>query len=665
MAGKYISLYTLPTPAAAAEAPVFISKGELLMDRFSEKLFIRLEMQSLDERMIHAVKLCLQLFDEVGAPIDTAVEYRYGSLKIKRDQKFGENRTVPIQNSNVRSFSVFLTNVTFSDYSFWENDLPFQKIGRMQTLEEALGSEMLAKQFEAQYGSDCHYFPVDENVIWYCTCGAINRADEERCHTCRRKRSALCEVNLDAIKMEAKNHSGDGMQDENAKATDINEQFRKYLFRVLLILLPVILVTVLIISTVPPFLERQRAYQKAELLLNQHKYDEAQIEFENLGDYRNSRLQSEKEIPYQKALFLIDAAQKADASAFSTVGLEYSATEIEDDDGLVMALYDSAREFLEKITPYKDADKQLDNIKRFNEEYEEKMKENAYSSAVGLLEKGAYLKARVLFLNLEDYSDSAEKSKECLYRRAVSVLDFCENHNVRHIFTSISDTLEEKTLISMPGALLTELGSDTVFELKKCFVEDGVEFIYEDTLTKEGFVPICESIRKEFEKLGEYKDSADLADRAREAGDFSRPFYQLLRTGELDEAIKWLQKYSDEISDSEEYTEWLETVKTLCSEWKLSMGDPTLIPFSVGNDPVKLEYFSTSITIENKIATMHIVPDDGSYEICLTAEFGKNLFSWNPDGSVYYGYINQVGRFVYIRYTQNGTILSSCEYVRK
>ena len=665
MAGRFITLYTLPAPAAAEGTPVLITKGELLMDRFTEKLFIRIGMQSLDERTIHTVKICLQLFDEVGAPIDSAVEYLYGSLNVKRDQKFGENRTIPIQNVNVRSFSAFLTNVTFSDYSFWENDLPFQKIGKMQTLEEALGSEMLARQFEAQYGSDCRYLPTDEQMIWYCTCGAINRSDEERCHTCRRKRTALCEVNYDAIKKDAKNLRGDGEQEENAKVMDINEHFRKNLLRVLLIILPVLLVTALIISTVPPFLERQRAYQKAEQLLNQRKFDEAQTEFENLGEYRNSRSQAEKEIPYQKAMYLIDAAQKADASAFRAVGLEYSPAEMEDEDSVVIALYDSAREFLETITPYKDSEKQLDNIRAIKEEYDERMKEKEYSSAVDLLDKGAYLKARERFLILGSYSDSEEKAEECLYRRAVSVLAFCENNNVRHIFASISDNSEKKTLISIPGTVLTELGSDTVFELKKCFVEDGVELIYEDTLSGEGFLPICESVQKEFENLGKYRDSADLAVKASEAGDFSRPFYQLLRAGELDEAIKWLQKYNDEIPDSEEYTEWLETVMTLCSEWKLSMGDPTLIPFSAGKDPVKLELFSTSITIENNIAMMHLVPEDGSYEICLTAEFGKNLFSWSPDGTVYYGYINQVGRFVYIRYTQNGTILSSCEYVRK
>ena len=108
MAGRFITLYTLPAPAAAEGTPVLITKGELLMDRFTEKLFIRIGMQSLDERTIHTVKICLQLFDEVGAPIDSAVEYLYGSLNVKRDQKFGEIRTIPIQNANVRSFSALL-----------------------------------------------------------------------------------------------------------------------------------------------------------------------------------------------------------------------------------------------------------------------------------------------------------------------------------------------------------------------------------------------------------------------------------------------------------------------------------------------------------------------------------------------------------------------------
>ena len=215
MTGKYIVLYSLPSPAGVSGTPVVISKGELLMDRISEKLFARISMQSLDEREVHAVTLRIQLFDEVGAPIDIIVDFRYNSLKAERDDEFGWNQLIPILNKNTRSFSTYINNVTFSDFSYWENNLPFHGFGRLQTLEEALGNKLLAKQFEAQYGSDCHYMPVDETVIWYCACGAINRSDEDRCHICRRKMTALKDVNYEALKMEAKTHEDIDKKEES------------------------------------------------------------------------------------------------------------------------------------------------------------------------------------------------------------------------------------------------------------------------------------------------------------------------------------------------------------------------------------------------------------------------------------------------------------------
>ncbi len=664
MAGRFIKLYTLPAPAAAEGTPVLIAKGELLMDRFTEKLFVRIEMQSLDVKMIHAVKLCLQLFDEVGAPIDSAVEYHYGPLEIKRDQKFGENRTIPLQNINVRSFSAFLTNVTFSDYSFWENDLPFQRIGRLQTLEEALGSEMLAKQFEAQYGSDCQFMPSDETIIWYCACGAINRSDEERCHSCRRKRTALQNLNYEAIKSEAKNHSGNKEKEKQREENKISkEKIRQKIFKLIMILVPVLLVVFLIVSTVPSFIERQKSYQHAVKLLEQKNFEEAEKAFELLGDYQDSAIQASKEVPYQKAIFLIEKANKE-------VPIDYSGTELEsisiqDDYSNAFVLYEEAKKLLEAIVPYKDTEERLADIQSVYEAYEEKEREKNYLQALKLLEKCAYLHAREEFLKLGDYRDSIDQANECLYKRASSLLTFCENYNVRNIYLAISDGLKEKTKVSMPGVVLTELGSDTVYELKKCFAEDGVEFFYEDQPSGDGYMPICKAVESEFVNLGEYKDSAELSKKAIETGDFSRAFYRLLADGNLSDAVKWLGKYGNEVPDAEAYEVWLEYLQTLCDEWELAIGDSSLIPFSAGMEYTKLEYFSITITIENDIATLHIIPSDGDYEANLTAEFGEKQFSGSPDGTIYYGYINQVERFVYIRYMQNGVVLSSCEYTRK
>ncbi len=664
MAGRFITLYTLPAPVAAEGTPVLLTKGELLMDRFTEKLFIRIEMQSLDERMIHAVRLCLQLFDEVGAPIDTAIEYRYGSLRIKRDQKFGENRTIPIQNINVRSFSAFLTNVTFSDYSFWENDLPFQGIGRLQTLEEALGSEMLSKQFEAQYGSDCHFMPSDETIIWYCACGAINRSDEERCHSCRRKRTALQNLNYEAIKSEAKNHSENKNKESQREDNKISrEKIRQNIFKLIMIVVPVLLVVFLIASTVPSFIERQKSYQHAVKMLEQKQFEEAEKAFELLGDYQDSAIQASKEVPYQKAVFLIEKANKEVSVDYSDTELE--SVSIQDDNRNAFVLYEEAKKLLETIVPYKDAEGRLADIQSVYEAYEEKDREKNYLQALRLLEKGAYLHAREEFLKLGDYRDSVDQANECVYKRAASLLTFCENNNVRNIYLAISEDIREKTKVSMPGVVLTELGSDTVYELKKCFAEDGVEFFYEDQPSGDGYVPICKSVEIEFVNLGEYKDSAELSKKANETGDFSRAFYRLLADGHLSDAVKWLGKYGDEVPDAESYVVWLEYLQTLCNEWELAIGDSSLIPFSAGMEYTKLEYFTIMITIENDIATLHIIPSEGDYEAKLTAEFGEKQFSGNPDGTIYYGYINQVERFVYIRYMQNGVVLSSCEYTRK
>ena len=181
----------------------------------------------------------------------------------------------------------------------------------------------------------------------------------------------------------------------------------------------------------------------------------------------------------------------------------------------------------------------------------------------------------------------------------------------------------------------------------------------------EGYIPICEAVASEFDNLIDYKDSKALRDRAIEAGDFKQAFYRLLREGELNEAIRWLHKYSEDVAEADQYLEWLEILQNLCAEWELAMGDSTLIPFSTGKEYTRLEYFTTSITVENDIATMHFIPEDYSYEALLTAEFGETQFSAEPDGTVYYGYINQIGRLVYIRYSQSGAVLSSCEYSKR
>ena len=182
-AGK-IKLYVLPSGLYLQGTPVLIADGCLLMDRFTERLSAKLTLRSMDEREITAVTVKLILFDAVGMPCGEEVFHTFRSLKLSRDKEFG-GTPFPISERAARSFTAYVTEVTFGDFSVWQNKVPFGAVSKLRTLEHALGGEEMARQFATRYGNDCVYLPTDDKEMWFCTCGAANRADETRCHHCR------------------------------------------------------------------------------------------------------------------------------------------------------------------------------------------------------------------------------------------------------------------------------------------------------------------------------------------------------------------------------------------------------------------------------------------------------------------------------------------------
>ena len=62
---------------------------------------------------------------------------------------------------------------------------------------------------------------------------------------------------------------------------------------------------------------------------------------------------------------------------------------------------------------------------------------------------------------------------------------------------------------------------------------------------------------------------------------------------------------------------------------------------------------------------MRISDYDGSYTAELRCGLGETMFVAVPDGTYYYAIINQTDHFTYLRYRENGSVLSSCEYRRQ
>lgn len=662
-----IKLFALEAPQYLEGTPVMIPEGELLMGRISENLSVRLTLRNISEKTVIAATVRLTLFDAKAKAYPEYVEYKYDAIKAERDDFFGSRVRIPMPDGSVRSFTAAVTAVAFDDYTTWHNEEEFASVAPMRTLSDALGDEDTVRQYSAQFGSDCRYMPDSTADIWYCTCGAVNSVSDDKCHSCRRKRSALEKVNLESVRTEGKARAEAEKKADEAARIEREEkrENNRRIYKIALAVLPVLIVAALVLATVPPFIRQRDAYAEAQQLLQSGRFDEAQEAFSALGSYSDCEQLVETEIPYQKAEFVFRCAETADDAALPILGLKKS--DVADEPDLGIFLYRKAGEMFSAMGDYKDSAANIATVNSKIEEYNESLRLAAYNECAALLEDGKYLQARDAFSAMAGYRDAEAMMTECLYRRAQKLLEFIRSNDVRHISIDISQDASRSTVITMPGNVLTKLGSDAVYSLRQCFSGDGVELIYEDEPSDEKAVPICEAAAAEFLALGDYKDSAAAIPELEACADFTAEFYHLLAAGKLDDAVRWLKTYDDEIPNREMYPEWVEEYKKFCGYWELVRGDSSLIPYSAGTDAT-MGAINAYVTIEGDRAILHLDDPYENYSVELTAELGYTDFSATVDDwSFYYGCINQMDYFVYIRYANadhGGGVLSSCEYSR-
>jgi len=665
--GKNIELFSLDAPYYLEGSPVLISSGSLLMDRFSEEETVRLSLKNITDSRLVSCEIQLNLFDARNNPYPDELFFQYNGLNVERGQQFGSKKVIPLPDNLVRSFRVTVTQVTFGDYTRWENENEFMPIDPQETLSASLKSEELAKQYAVRYGEDCTYKPTATADLWYCSCGAVNHASEIKCYKCRRNRAAFDSVNFKSLKRdsEARIKSEKLIEEAEQKKKEKKNKTGSLILRISLIILPVLLVAALILATVPPYIERQNNYTAAEKLLDEGRFSEAEAAFLSLGDYRDSAMRAEKDVPYAKAEYVLQCAKTSDPAALSLLGLSSSDV---DSRGLEMFLYEKARGLFNEMNGYRDSTSRLNEISAAFEAYEEEQRLAAYRYACSLLEQKAYLKAREAFLAMGGYKDATQLADECLYQRACALLDYCEKYNVRKIYLDISSKAEIPSAISMCGSVLADLGSDTVGILRSVFSGDGVEVFYEDSpgcaekSASYNFLPICEATAAEFDRLGEYKDSAACKERAVTAGDFTAEFYELLRNGDLDKAVVWLNTYDDPVPEREYVSQWAELYAPWRRYWKLLGGDSTLIPFTIGIGEERLGEFSSKVCIEGNRAILCLEHTDGNYVVELECEAGNTDFSRVENGNYFYARLNNSDHFVYMWYLENGKMISSCEY---
>ena len=655
MKERYARLYSQNAMLYTESSPIVVSAGTLLSDSLTGKVLVQLKLKNISEKEVSSLTADILPLNAEGEEKYNAVKYEYTDLHACRDDSFGSNIAVVMPDTAVRSYKVRIALVCFADGSIWEGrEEYFSPLPAPRRLEAALDDEELSRQFRISYGEDCNYMSSEEGDLWFCTCGAINHADEPKCHRCRRVHSALKNINLASLRSETSKRVTAEKKQEEEESIE-NSEKRGKLIKLLAILVPAVLIIAVLLATLPGYFIRKNNYAKAVSLLDAGEYDYAQQAFEALGDYEDSRELAEKEIPYRRAAYIMSCAEKGDTDALVMLGMKRS--ELGEEETVSTALYHRAAEMFAALGDYRDSAAQSAAAEKAVSDYYESLLSDSYDSAAALLKENRFCEARDAFAALGDYKDSQSMVTECIYRKAELLFGLTEKYSMEGISCSLSTVTGEKSVFYIPQEIYVKLGSGISTDIREICAADGVEINYEAP-PAEGTLPFCDAVSSLYGSLGDYKDSTARVDSATDAGDYTKPFYTFIEEGKLAEALAWLNEFDGDFAERDRWASFISIYLPFCGTWQFDSGDPTLVPRTLGVNAPCSSIATAVLLSENGGAVLRIyIEGNTNYSIELQPsikEDGTVSFSYSPDGvTSFYLIINNAGKISYSQHNSN------------
>lgn len=659
MAERFKRLFTAESHQFTAGAPLLIMAGALLQDIYGGNLLAQIKYRSISQKAISAVTVSITMLDAAGKSLGEPVQYKYQNLNIFRDGEFGRNTAIVLPDPAAHAFSVAVTEVVFGDSSVWSCAGEWTPIKDLKTLEEDYGDAELANQYRVRYGSDCKYAPLNIGEIWFCNCGAVNNADEAKCHLCRRSLKAQQSINLASLRTECAERVKLEQEQAAIEAAEAKAKKKKRIVTAL-ILLPIIALIIAAALTVPKALELTRSYQSAVGLMNAHDFEGAKEAFIALGDYRDSAQQAEKNVPYMEAVYIMESAAEQDVSALSAAGINRSAAE---ETPVLLLLYNAAIERFTALDGYKDSAQRIEMCKSAIADYIQAQSQEFYDSAVALLDGGSYLRARDAFHELGDFSDSAELEKEAIYRKALALYDFIGKYDIRSISAIISTDADSPSLFYISKDAALKLGSELIADLNAACGQDAAD-VRLDEEPPANALSLSDALTELFKGLGTYKDAAEYPDKIAYAIDYTREFFELCREGRLYAAYDWLTAYEEEFPERERWMELLDKYKPYCDCWVLNSGDATALPMTVGKTEACTSFDSAVLLDGDSIILRLSGTGTESFTVDLPVGENGTSFIFNDGTYTYYATISVVDHIAYLKYDASGNIRSCCEYER-
>lgn len=665
MAERFERRFALERDLYTPGSPLLLEAGALLVDHYSGQMLAQLKFKNIASRPIQRLKLRVRMLGALSEPLGKPVEFTYPQLNVPRDGEFGRTTAIVLPDQNVRSFTVEVLELSFDDGETWTpGNAPWRPLTPPEPLAQGLGGEELAVQYRTQYGPDCAWTLREQADLWTCVCGAINRLEEDKCHSCRRSREALREVNLTNLRADCDKRLEQERELETEEKTESGLRRRKWL-KAACILIPLLILAAGLLLRVPKTLAQHRDYAAALALVEAERFDEAEAAFQALGDYGDSALQLKKNIPYRRAQQILRLADAGDVEQLSLIG-KNSGDLDEDTYGPYAAqalYYRAAVDAFTALGSYQDSRQMARQCAASLNDCREKKLRDDYDQAAALLAEGSYCRAAAAFTALGDFDDSADQAKEALYQKALALYAFTEDYSARYIYAGIETGPDAASTFLISRAKALDLGEDCIGDLRAACGADSAEINLSDG--DGGLPPLRQALSGLFASLDGYKDSAQYAETLAREEDYTAEFFRLAEEGDLSAAEDWLNAYEEEFEGREDWLKLLELYEPFCDTWDMSGGDWTLIPRSGGLSQV-CTYVSSRVLLREGEAVLRLsyAGEDGAeHSVELTAKQGEDSFSLNADGYLYLALMGKNGHLAYLQYSGE-EVSGSVEYAR-
>lgn len=393
MSTRFQELFRLKNDLYIEGSPIIIVAGALQKDLVTNQVLVQLKLRNISESEIIACKASISAYELNGNAVEGVSDYAYLDINILPGGEFGTKIPIYLPNNTSRTFKACITEVLFANGKIWTAEkCDWEMIPVHKQLRYVLDDAELCKQYELEVGTTCSYFPEIKQGLFLCACGAINQEFVVRCYKCKQKYETLsmkldveyltrqkdCRLKQEAEAQELARKEAEMLEVRKKYEAEQRKNKRKKRIKIFVL---VAIILAILAYTIPafgvPFVKNVMAYQDAKDLLENGAYDEAKIQFENLGDFFDST-EMKMEAQYQKASSLAETHQ-----------------------------YETAILIWESIKDYSDSTTRIETAKTDWLEYD-------YQCAILLMEEAKYYEAYDAFIALADYKDSKDKSKECL-----------------------------------------------------------------------------------------------------------------------------------------------------------------------------------------------------------------------------------------------------------